>query len=273
MDPFTIPTLSYGTVDAEYANLLATTDPTGDGPLWMVNLMRYRPKALYADGRSSDLTGQEADDRYAPFDSFRAVGAELVFLSEVAEQLVGDTPPWHRVAVVKYPNRRAFVDMMSLPGYLESHVHKDAGMESTIILGCRPVDLPPLPSGAPELVAVPHPSSDEDGPVVILHVLRYQERQPVDAVDPYQGVAGAVAVAHGARIGAWLDCEGVVVGDGRSWDHVRFTGFPSLAAFHAVAFDPDRLAAQMSQEEPEVADACTLVLRPLIDRLPASLAR
>ena len=39
-----------------------------DGPIWMVNLMKYRDIADYEDGRESTISGQEADDLYAPID-------------------------------------------------------------------------------------------------------------------------------------------------------------------------------------------------------------
>ncbi len=43
----------YGTVDREYGMRLATTPSEDDGPVWMVNLMKYREVADYADGRES----------------------------------------------------------------------------------------------------------------------------------------------------------------------------------------------------------------------------
>ena len=43
--------LRYGLVDREYGIQLATTPPADDGPVWMVNLMKYREVADYADGR------------------------------------------------------------------------------------------------------------------------------------------------------------------------------------------------------------------------------
>ena len=136
MDPDQLPTLTYGTIDADYVRRLASLDPADDGPLWMVNLMRYRDRAVYPDGRASDLTGREADDRYAPFGPFRTIGAELVFLSDVDEQLIGDDQRWDRIAVVRYPTRRSFLDMQDLPEYVELHEHKDAGMASTFVIGC-----------------------------------------------------------------------------------------------------------------------------------------
>ena len=271
MDPDQLPTLSYGTIDTDYVRRLADLGPADDGPLWMVNLMRCRDRAVYADGRDSAITGREADDRYAPFGPFREVGAELVFLSDVEEQFIGDDQRWDRIAVVRYPTRRAFLDMQDLPEYVELHEHKDAGMASTFVIGCVPVRQPPLPADAPDLDAVPHPSTPEDGPVVILHVLRYHEGRVSEDMEIYQGLSARVAVPQGIRIGAWFDVEGTVVGDGRGWDQIRFHVFPSRAAFMAVALDPERLAAQADHREPAIADTYTLLLRPMIDRLAESI--
>ena len=63
------------------------------------------------------------------------------------------------------------------------------------------------------------------------------------------------------------------MGDGRTWDQVRFNAFPSREAFMAVVFDPERLEAQKGHREVAIADTYTLVLRPLIDRLAASQAQ
>ena len=39
----------------------------------------------------------------------------------------------------------------------------------------------------------------------------------------------------------------------------------------AVAMDPDRLAAQADNREPAIADTYTVMMRPLINRLGASI--
>ena len=39
----------YGTVDTDYALRMAATPPEEDGPVWMVNLMKYREIADYGD--------------------------------------------------------------------------------------------------------------------------------------------------------------------------------------------------------------------------------
>ena len=270
-------TMRYGTLDPDYAAQLAGTPPDRDGPVWMVNLMRYRPTAEYADGRPTDLTGWQADDLYAPFDSLAAVGAEIVFLGEVETQLLGDQPPWDRVAVVKYPTRRAFVDMQERAEFVEHHVHKDAGMAATIISGTHPFAHPEGPPDAPEVDQVPFPSTPEDPRIVVVHVVAFDTEQAtrdesVRSMEAYTRHAIDVAVPHGVRVEGWFRVEGTVVGDGRRWDQVRFNSFPSREAFMTVVMDPARLEAQHEFREPAMSDTYTMIVRPIIDELAASWA-
>jgi len=264
-------TIRYAQVDDAYEARLGTTPPEDDGPVWMINLMAYRPVAEYADGRETTLTGQEADDLYAPIEELAAVGAEIVFFATVDTQLLGDEPRWDRVAVVKYPTRRAFVEMSNSPAFEATHVHKDAGMAQTIVIGGQPMPSPVLPDDAPDWTEVPHPPTKADPYVHVLHVLRFHEGGAEGDMASYQDAAGLVAVPHGVRIGAWFRAEGTILGDGRAWDQVRFNVFPSREAFMAVALDPARLAAQADHRDVAIADTYTMILRPLIDRLNESI--
>lgn len=261
----------YGTPDFAYAQRLASTPPEDDGPVWMINLMHYRERADYADGRSSSISGREADDQYAPLESLAAIGAEVVFVGEVEQQLLGGEPTWDRIGVVKYPTRRAFIEMQRRPEFQKAHEHKDAGMAATIVIGGLPIGHPALPDDAPEWAEVPHPPTDDDPPIVVLHVLRYHEGHERDEMATYADHAGRIAVPHGVRIAGWFQAEGTIVGDGRSWDEVRFNVFPSRAAFMAVALDPDRIAAQHAHREVAIVDTYTMIVRPVIDRLADSL--
>ena len=199
------------------------------------------------------------------------VGAEIVFAANVETQLLGDSPKWDRVGVVKYPSRRAFIEIQSRPDFVAKHVHKDAGMEQTIVMACLPMPTPELPSEAPGLTEVPHPTTTEDGPVVVIHVLRFVEGQGIGNMTSYQEAAGRVAIPHGVLLSGWFSVEGEIVGDGRSWGQVRFNAFPSKAAFMAVVTDPDRLRAQRAHRETAIEDTYTMMLRPTIDRLSQSV--
>ena len=265
----------YGQIDTGYGRRLASTSPDEEGPVWMVNLMSYRSAADYADGRDSVISGREADDLYTPTAPLAAVGAEIVFAADVQDQLLGDEPKWDRVAVVKYPTRRSFIDMQQRDDFQRLHEHKDAGMARTIVMGTQPMlganwgifDLP-------DWSEVPHPPTTDDGEVMVVHVLSFHDevgaQSPAD-MESYSSRAGQVAAPHGARVTGWFAVEGTIIGDGRRWDQVRFNTFPSRRAFMAVVMDPDRLGAQRDYREPAIADTYTLVTRPIVNRLEASV--
>ena len=271
----------YGTVDREYGMRLATTPPDEDGPVWMVNLMKYRDIADYPDDAPADgpaISGREADDLYTPLESLAGVGAEIVFGGDVDLQLLGDAPIWDRVGVVKYPTRRSFIEMQSRPDFRRQHVHKEAGMQETIVIGCQPFDLPVWPDGVdqPDWADVPHPPTEDDGPVMVIHVLKYNDATDAamtpEDMDAYSRSAAETAGPHGVRVAGWFAAEGTILGDGRTWDQVRFNLFPSKAAFMAVVTDPARLEAQRAHREPAIADTYTMIVRPTIDRIAESIA-
>jgi len=263
--------MRYGQIDRDYGMRLATTPPEADGPIWMVNLMSYRERAEYGDeGDGEGISGQEADDRYAPLGPLAAIGAEVVFVGTVDTQFLNDSPRWHRVGIVKYPSRRAFIEMQQRPDFKELHAHKDAGMAETIVIGCLPMPVPELPADAPGWDAVPHPPTADDPDVMVVHVIKFHEPDSVTELANYTDHAAKIAVPNGVRIAAWLQAEGTIVGDGRTWDQVRFNAFPSKQAFMTVALDPERLAAQAAHREVAISDTYTLIVRPTINRLHES---
>lgn len=129
--------VSYGLIDQEYVASLAALSTQDDGPFFMLNLMRYREWAEYPDDRPR-ISGRAADDLYAPLDVLHDLGAEVVLFGDVVAQVRGDEG-WDRVAMVRYPTVRSFLDMQLRPDFIAQHVHKDAGMERTIISLCHPV--------------------------------------------------------------------------------------------------------------------------------------
>lgn len=131
--------MAYGTIDHEYAMQMATTPPESDGPVLMVNFMKYREVAVYrdADGAGA-VSGREADDRYAPVDVLDSIGAQVVFFGDVIAADGGPDATWDRIGIVRYPTRTSFIEMQSRPDFREKHVHKKAGMEFTIVLAAMP---------------------------------------------------------------------------------------------------------------------------------------
>ena len=166
----------YGQIDHDYGLQLATTQPDKDGPIWMVNLMKYHDVAQYADTSSQEISGREADNLYTPLEPLAAIGAEIVYVGDVETKLLGDERDWDRIAVVKYPTRRSFIDMQQRKDFKEKHVHKEAGMKETIVMGCLPMDFPNPQSPLPDWEKVQHPPTSEDGPIIALHVVKFNNR-------------------------------------------------------------------------------------------------
>jgi hypothetical protein len=240
----------------------------------MVNLMAYRDRAVY-DGAETDVSGREADDRYAPVEVLADIGASIAFVGDVEEQLLGDSPRWDRVGVVRYPTRRSFIEMQARPDFQDKHVHKEAGMAETIVAGGLPMPSLLDTADAGDVVDwtdAPHPPTEDDGPAMVLHLIRFHAGKGDTEMVAYQDRAATVAARHGGRVAAWFAVEGTVVGDGRTWDQARFNLFPSKRAFMEVVLDPERLEAQRRHREVAIADTYTLVIRPTIERLAASVA-
>ncbi len=140
----------YGQLNEDYIATWFQRDEPG-GPMWALNLMKYREQAEYSDGRESTISGIEADNQYAPHEHLAAVGSRIVLLAPVVHHLVGDGWKWDRVAIAQYRDRMALVEMSSNSEFQKDEQHKEAGMDFTIVLASFPVDdapVPPQVSGA-----------------------------------------------------------------------------------------------------------------------------
>ena len=105
------------------------------GPISMVNLLKYKDKAIYEDGRDTDLTGEEAYRLYAVevINFVEKYGGEFVFAGKVSRLMLGEVEDlWDAVAIAKYPSRKAMFDMTMDPEYQKIHVHRDAGLEGQL---------------------------------------------------------------------------------------------------------------------------------------------
>ena len=229
---------SYGTIDHEYGHKLATTDPADDGPVWMVNLMKYKEVADYGDGADSGRSGRDADDEYTLTGPLKAVGAEIVYVAEVDATPLGDGTQWDRVAIVKYPTRRSFIEMQQRSDFKDKHVHKEAGMEMTFVIGCQPMDIDTSRLEKESSLGRRRASSQRRRWRPARPPRHQVERGGRERMEGYHDAAFDVAQEHGARIAGWFEAEGTIVGDGRTWDQVRFNEFPSRRQFMKVAPTP-----------------------------------
>ena len=105
--------------------------PGQDGPIYMLNLLTFKEKAEYPDGRDTDLTGAEA---YAVYSAevaghLATVGGRPMFAAKVERLMLGEVEElWDTAAIAMYPSRKAMMEMMSSPVYQASAVHRTAGL-------------------------------------------------------------------------------------------------------------------------------------------------
>ena len=102
-----------------------------DDPILMVNLLKFKDKAEYEDGRATNLTGREAYEIYVTEtrEHLANVGAELILGGEVNRLLLGEVEElWDAFGVARYPSRKAMIAMARNPAYIESEKHRAAGL-------------------------------------------------------------------------------------------------------------------------------------------------
>ncbi len=106
-----------------------------DVPVMMLNLVKYRDKAQYEDGR--DATGAEAYAAYgresAPV--FERVGGEIIWRGKPEVMLIGPfEKQWDEIFVARYPTAGAFLEMVTDPVYREAVKHRQAAVEDSRLI-------------------------------------------------------------------------------------------------------------------------------------------
>jgi uncharacterized protein (DUF1330 family) len=106
-------------------------EPGADGPIYMLNLLKFKDKAEYEDGRETDLSGAEAYALYGVAVSKILVnlGGGGMFNAKVERLMLGEVEElWDSVAIAMYPSRQAMVEMMQSEEYQAIHHHRNAGL-------------------------------------------------------------------------------------------------------------------------------------------------
>ncbi len=210
-----------------------------DGPFWALNLMKYRERAVAADGTVQERSGLDADNEYNPSAQIEAVGGRMVLVAPVETQLRGDDIAWDRIGVVLYPTRMSFIEMSNRDDFKKQHEHKNAGMETTIVVASMPCAGDPPPTDVS--------SATGTGDRLLLHLVTD---------------AGAPDMAEGldhAHIGRFT-VEGRIFGDAREWVEARW-----------YRIDADTANALATEAPVDDRDSYALVLVPQIDALAESI--
>ena len=113
---------------------------TGE-PIAMLNLLKFKDKAEYEDGRSCDLSGMQAYQLYAK--AFREImepqGVKILYAGRPRGVLIGGGEDlWDEVAVIQYPSAQVMLDMLRDENYQQAQQHRAAGLEGQLLIECGP---------------------------------------------------------------------------------------------------------------------------------------
>ena len=110
---------------------------------YMVNLLKFRKKALYPEGSSFGDDPMIANNRYS-----RAIiplllkhGGHPVFLGQVQGRFLhpGSADDWDQVGIVRYRSRRDMLQMAVEIAGLGIDIHKWAALEKTQVFPVKPL--------------------------------------------------------------------------------------------------------------------------------------
>jgi uncharacterized protein (DUF1330 family) len=103
----------------------------------MLNLLKFRERAIGEEGSGADAYRRYGD---AVIKMIEARGGRVIWSGRPTRVLVGsDADHWDAVALVEYPSPRAFVEMATSAEYQKIHHHREAGLESTVLIACHAV--------------------------------------------------------------------------------------------------------------------------------------
>ena len=115
-----------------------------EGPVCMVNLVKFREKSLDGDG-----SGRDAYLRYGAVvrHILKTLGAVIVWVGSVDHLALaeGGDVDWDVVQLVYYPSRDAFIDMVTNAEYLEANKHRTNGTEKHVIFATSTMISNPFP--------------------------------------------------------------------------------------------------------------------------------
>ena len=115
-----------------------------DSSFDMINLLKYRPVAIYESHaeNSKGRTGREAYNEYGKVVLPKIVecGGHLAYRGACDHHFVGDdSQDYDELIVVRYPSRKAYLNMCNSPEYQGAIMHRKAGLEFRVLHECTPM--------------------------------------------------------------------------------------------------------------------------------------
>ena len=111
------------------------------GPVTMLNLLKFKEKAVYANGSESNLSGAQAYMLYGMEMSklMAAEGGRSVFSAPTNTLVIGEGElEWDMVVIAEYASLESFQKIMSSPEYQEIATHREAGLAHQLLINLVP---------------------------------------------------------------------------------------------------------------------------------------
>jgi uncharacterized protein (DUF1330 family) len=122
---------------------------TRDGEVVMINLLHFAKAGSAGGDSGADDSGQGQSTGAGAYRDYsdqvvkmvEARGGRVIWTGRPENVLIGDsdTDAWDLVALVSYPSRAAFIDMVTSSSYQEAHTHRERGLDRTVLLACEPI--------------------------------------------------------------------------------------------------------------------------------------
>lgn len=119
----------------------------GDGPVIMINMLRFRDWAMYEPGcDATPCSGRDAYfERYAVVSTplVMASGASIFWLGSVVGHVLA--PPkehWDDILLVQYPSFRALQGLLGTPEYQAVVFHRSAALRDSRLIATKTLPIP-----------------------------------------------------------------------------------------------------------------------------------
>lgn len=108
-------------------------------PLAVLNLFEFNAAARYRPGdpefgtEAADISGQDAFQRYSEVAGafIHELGGRVAIQAPAEQVMIGpETANWHVAAIMYFPSRGAFIEMLSDPSFQAASRHRKAALKN-----------------------------------------------------------------------------------------------------------------------------------------------
>jgi len=138
-----------GHIDPDRAQFEAFKALDRDHPIEMLNLVRFRAKAVYPTGHDLADAGLSGAEAYRGYGAETApivarLGASIIWRGTFQTTLIGPQgEAWDEMFIARYPSAHAFLEMVTDPAYRAAVIHRQAAVADS-----RLIRTTPAPTGA-----------------------------------------------------------------------------------------------------------------------------